>query len=395
MVSLSQRIGTAISTAELERRWAAARAAMDGAGIDVLLVHGTNDYLGGYVRWFTDIPATTGYPVSLVFAGPGDIRFVSQGSFGLDMRPGPVSPYRGVSRVLGAPGYASAGYTSRYEGVAVAAALADFARGTIGLVGPALSARLLDHLRETYPSARFVDACDLIDPIKADKSAEEVALIRRTAAMQDACLDSVRDALRPGLRDLEVAAIAEAAGRSMESEQGIFLVASAPAGEAAVYGIRRYQHRTIEAGDVVSVLIENSGPGGFYTEIGRTFVLGRASDAMREVNAVAVAQQHAVAARLAVGALPAEAWTGYNADLEAAGFAPEQRLFCHGQGYDLVERPLIRFDEPMPLGRTTNIACHPTIVRPDLFVSVCDNYLIADGRAERLHRSDQGLIELR
>ena len=36
-------------------------------------------------------------------------------------------------------------------------------------------------------------------------------------------------------------------------------------------------------------------------------------------------------------------------------FLPETRLYAHGQGYDLVERPAIREDEPMRIKPRMNI----------------------------------------
>ena len=58
----NDRITTAISTKELERRWAAARKEMRERGIDALVMQNNSDWLGGYVKWFTDIPATNAYP---------------------------------------------------------------------------------------------------------------------------------------------------------------------------------------------------------------------------------------------------------------------------------------------------------------------------------------------
>ena len=55
---LSERLQTPISTAELQRRWAAVRAAMAREKIDVLLMQNNNDHMGGYVKYFTDMPAT-------------------------------------------------------------------------------------------------------------------------------------------------------------------------------------------------------------------------------------------------------------------------------------------------------------------------------------------------
>ena len=70
-MALSERLNTPISTAELERRWKAVRTAMEAAKIDVLLMQNNNDHMGGYVRWFTDIPATNGYPQTVVFPRDG------------------------------------------------------------------------------------------------------------------------------------------------------------------------------------------------------------------------------------------------------------------------------------------------------------------------------------
>ena len=64
---LSERLQTPISTAELERRWGLVRAAMKREGVDVLLMQNNNDHMGGYVKWFTDMPATNGYPNTVIF----------------------------------------------------------------------------------------------------------------------------------------------------------------------------------------------------------------------------------------------------------------------------------------------------------------------------------------
>jgi hypothetical protein len=73
----------------------------------------------------------------------------------------------------------------------------------------------------------------------------------------------------------------------------------------------------------------------------------------------------------------------------------EPRLHCHGQGYDVVERPMIRHDEDMPLDTSMNIGLHPTFDNARLFVTVCDNFLIApDGKIEHLHKTPRKIFEL-
>ena len=81
---LSERLQTPISTAELERRWKAVRAAMKREGVDVLLMQNNNDHMGGYVKYFTDMPATNGYPNTVIFPADDEMTVVCQGPFNGD-----------------------------------------------------------------------------------------------------------------------------------------------------------------------------------------------------------------------------------------------------------------------------------------------------------------------
>src|SRR5689334_23478542 len=112
-MALSERLNTPVSTAELERRWRAVRAAMAKERIDVLLMQNNNDYMGGYVRYFTDMPATNGYPNTVVFPRDEEMSVVCQGPFG-GAEPTAMGDqtkrdqiWRGVKRILTTPSYAS------------------------------------------------------------------------------------------------------------------------------------------------------------------------------------------------------------------------------------------------------------------------------------------------
>ena len=76
------------------------------------------------------------------------------------------------------------------------------------------------------------------------------------------------------------------------------------------------------------------------------------------------------------------------------GRPEERRIHCHGQGYDLVERPFVRFDETMTIEADMNFACHPTYVKDGMFVWICDNYLIGpEGPGQRLHAFPEVIVE--
>jgi Xaa-Pro aminopeptidase len=400
MKELSERLQTPISTAELERRWAAVRTAMERDKVDVLLMQNNNDHMGGYVKYFTDLPATNGYPLTVVFPRDDLMTLVSMGPFGGDTSPaanGGDGMSRGVKQWLTTPSFASCYYTADYDPQLAAKALAPYAGGTIGLVGTAgMSFALVDCLRKgRFSNSRFVDASDMVDRIKVIKSAEERALIRRTAAMQDGAMRAAFAAIEPGMRDRDIAAIAQCYSQRHGSENGIYLCASMPPDVPSAFSQRHYQNRVIEDGDVVALLVEDSGPGGMYAELGRTCVVGKASAELKEEFAFALEARQFNLGLLKPGAHCAEVFAAYNDFMRQHGRPEERRLHCHGQGYDLVERPLIRSDEPMAIAQDMNIVVHPTYIRGHVLSWVCDNYLIeADGPGERLHHFPEAITEL-
>ncbi len=399
MGQLSDRLQTPISTAELERRWAAVRSAMEREKIDVLLMQNNNDHMGGYVKYFTDLPATNGYPLTAVFPRDDLMTLVSQGPFGGVSNPtvNGDGVSRGVKQWLTTPSFASCHYTASYDPELAAQALAPYAGGTIGLLGTyQMSFALVDNLQKgRFSNSRFVDASDTVDRIKVIKSAEERQLIRRTAAMQDGAMHAAFAAIEPGMRDRDIAAIAQCHSQRNGSENGIYLCASMPPDRPAQFSQRHFQNRVIDNGDVVALLVEDSGPGGMYTELGRTCVVGKASAELKDEFAFALQAREFNLSLLKPGTPCKDIFAAYNDFMRKNDRPEEKRLHCHGQGYDLVERPLIRSDEPMTIAKDMNIVVHPTYIRGHALSWVCDNYLIeADGPSERLHRFPEAITEL-
>jgi Xaa-Pro aminopeptidase len=397
MSDMAGRLICPISTAELERRWTAVRAAMKEHGTDVLLMQNSNEFSGGYVKWFTDMPSGNGTMTTVVFPKDDLMTVIAPGPFGLDVAPPPGDPVRrGVKRYLASPNFMGASFTTALDNENVEKALAECSGATIGLVAQgSIGHALVDHLkRGKLGNAKFVDATDLVDAIMAIKSDEEIALIRATAQLQDRAVHAAFDAIKPGMRDIEVTAVAENHTRNAGAEYGLLMAASSPIGEAVLIQPRHLQNRTIREGDQFVLLVETTGPGGYFCEIGRTCVLGKATQSMIDEFAFACEAQQYTVDRLKPGVSCAEVWNDYNDFMVRNGRPKENRLYCHGQGYHLVERPLVRFDETMPLAPRMNLAVHPMYRSKDTFTWICDNYLIGEHGAERLHAFPQEIVEL-
>jgi Xaa-Pro aminopeptidase len=166
-------------------------------------------------------------------------------------------------------------------------------------------------------------------------------------------------------------------------------------GEAAHFLPDYKQGRTIEAGDQIGFLIENCGSAGYYQEIARTIVLGKASSELRDTFAMCKAAQDYTISLCKPGALCSDVSKAYNAYMVEHGLPPEGRLYAHGHGYDLVERPLIRDDETMRMEAGMCFAIHPGVLNSSLFAVCCDNFLIEEtGLPTRLHKTEQRVFEI-
>jgi len=391
------RILNAVSSDELQRRWRAVRAAMRERHIDALVVQNSSDWVGGYIRWFSNQPATNGYPSSLVFPINEAMSFIEQGPFGgVHEASREETRITGIARRLTTPSYPSVGYTGAYDADIAAQELRRCGAARVGLVAPAaMYHRFGESLREFLTGTDIVDATDLVDRIKAVKSPEERACIGQVAAMQDEVMKRVREFVRPGLKDYEVAAYAQYVGQQLGSEQGIFLCSSAPWGQAASFRPRSMQGRTIERGDLFSLLIENNGAGGYYTELSRIFVLGPVPQELRDAHTAVLEVQRFALSLLKPGAACRDIAEQLNAFLREHNLPEERRLSVHGMGYDMVERPLIREDEDMRIEENMAIVCHPGVLNSRMFVHNTDLYLIeANGPSECLHRTPKQIFTI-
>jgi len=398
MPSMTEKLVSRISDAELERRWSLTRAAMEKAGIDALVMQNSNEFVGGYVKWFTDLPARQGVPLTVIFPREGDMIVVRAGPRGgrlMDAGDGDW-PWRGVSRVLTVPYTTAECTTNTVDAELAVTELQSLGARKIGWLGMgAIRFSFGKYLTDHLGGVSLTDFSFAVDGIKAIKSPEEIDLIRATARMQDDVFAHVLSVIEPGMREFEVAAAAYYQTQLRGSSQGFVLTGSAPMGSPATKGLRHFQNRRLQEGDQFTILIETNGEGGYYTEIGRTIVLGKASNEMLDEFEFAEQAQRETLKQLKPGAAPAEIWANHNEFMRNGGRPEERRLYAHGQGYDLVERPSLRDDDPMRIEKDMNIVVHPTFQTDTTYAWICDNYMVeANGVSDCLHHTEKMVFEL-
>jgi Xaa-Pro aminopeptidase len=394
---MNERLLNPISDAELDRRWVAVRNAMAEQGVDALVVQSNNDWLGGHVKWLTDHPATNGYPKTVVFHANDWMTVIDMGPRGGRRKlGGNDETHRGVGEILTTPAFTSVAYTDEYHAELVVSDIRRRNYKDVGIAGGgALPHTFMTRIARDLTPIRLTDMTESIDRIKAIKSPEEISAIRRAAHMQDEIFARLLAKVTPGMRDTDITALAQYEGRLLGSEQGLFLGNSAPLGVRSGFADRYQQGRALKPGEHFTILIENNGPGGFYTELARTLVFGKATQQLLDGFAAMKAAQDHTLSLIKPGASCRDIAAAHDEYMRSRNFPPELRLYCHGQGYDLVERPLVRSDETMTLAAGMNLAVHPGYETDALFAVICDNYLVeADGPSECLHLTEKKVFEI-
>lgn len=383
-----------VSRAELERRWKLVRDHLRERKIDCLVAVSTEpNNNAGYTRWLTD--ASTAYRHVVVFHASDFMTVVQHGFHGTrrELR-GDDAAFPGVGELINVAEFPAINYTQRYEADALAGMLKRRGYKRVALANPdAMPWAIVEAVKGAV--AEVIDETEAFDRWQAIKSAEEKAMIMKAIEMQDSVFKTLLTKIRPGMRDLEVASIIHYEGRLLGSTHGTIMAGSAPPGQPAMILPSNVQGRTFQRGDYMSVLLENTGPGAYFAEVARPVSLGKpAPELVEAFEKVKEAQAYSTSL-MKPGADPKEIFAAYNDYMKKHGLPEEGRIHSHAQGYDIVQRPLIRFDEPMKLEPDMFFAVHPAESKANVFTFVCDNLFITkDGNSGWLHKTERRIFEI-
>ena len=383
-----------ISKQELERRWKAVRRAMEKEKLDCLIMQNNNQFLGGYTRYFTGTPASSSYTMTVIFPLKEDMTTISHGGPPLLPSPPEWATY-GIKERISLPYIPTLTRTNDMDAKAAVETLKRLKVKSLGVIAPAfLCAFMYNYIKENLPEVEIKYSTDLVDEIKAVKSEEELAVIKETAKMQDIVWGAVPAMVRPGVREYEIRSEIQRLCWNWGSEEQLIMVGSQPAGTPAPQKIDFYQNRTLQEGDQVCIMPEVSGAGGFYCEIGRFVCIGDAPKPLVDLWDFMVELQDETAKMLKPGADPTEIFKFYNDELAGKKCMPDLRLFCHGQGYDLVERPSMRPEEDMTVKAGMNIAIHPMTMNAErnAYGFCCDNFIVSESGTYRIHKTPREIF---
>ena len=261
-----------LSKAERDRRWSVTSDQMRMRGIDCLVLWGWPamwDFCTANARYLSPIGGNAenntlifplqGEPTSFVFMP----TFVEYWKRAQDW----------VSDVRSRRGTWSDTVVARLKELGLERATI----GMDGLAGPLdpdgwVPYSVVEALKSALPNVRFVDLGDLLETMRSVKSAEEIELLEKAAALGDKMLQACRDRARLGVRESEVYAhMMQAMLADGGEEPTLFLWACDR--YPFPHPFRLPTTRPMEARDLITCEIHPK-TGGYFTHVERTFCLG-------------------------------------------------------------------------------------------------------------------------
>lgn len=234
-----------------------------------------------------------------------------------------------------------------------------------------------------------------VDTLRQVKDAAEIAQIRRACQIADDAFEKVLPIIKPGVRELDVAAELEYLMRRLGSEGAAFttivasgLRSSLPHGTAS--------DKKICAGEFVTMDFGATWCG-YKSDITRTICVGRASVEQRKIyDMVLDAQLHGLKA-ITAGKSGVDVDAAVRDMLTAAGYG---KFFVHGLGHgvglEIHEEPrLSKLSKCEKLLPNMIVTDEPGVYIENFGgVRIEDTVLVTNGKAEPLTRSPKNLIEL-
>jgi Xaa-Pro aminopeptidase len=351
--------------------------AMTQAGIQEMLLYG-NAWQGDYLRYAADFGILEGHGIAIVSADGTTELYLD-----------------------------SATEVERAE-VEVPGAKIHFAADIAHAVGARLDCvanhRLAAAPRRFVPnwladksrSFALEDGTALVDRLLMHKLPEEIAALRRAAALADDAYVAFQQAAKPGRRQYELVADIEAYLRSRGCPDNFMIIGS---GGKDVLGMTPPSERRIAPGDLVTTEL-TPALEGYFVQICRTLVVGQATDTQRRAFALFREALEAGIAAVRPGATAGDVARAENDVFRKYGLGEYTsskwtRVRGHGLGLFCDSKPHLLEDVDTPLVPGMALIVHPNTYHPDVgYLVLGDAVVVTETGAEVLTKTARELFEV-
>jgi len=185
-------------------------------------------------------------------------------------------------------------------------------------------------LSQAVPQVTIASATPVTAGCRMIKSTHEIALMRLASQVTLAAYEAVYHALRPGMSQRDVSGLIDAAYRQL----GFPGDASVMVDQATAFPHGLATPQVIREGSIV-MIDDGCTVEGYQSDITRTFVIGKASDKMKQVFDIVLHAQSAALAAARPGAECGSVDAAARKVITEAGYGPDYKYFTHRLGHGL------------------------------------------------------------
>lgn len=250
------------SIAERDRRWKAVREAMDRQGWDVLITPSHTGHWGQFQpdsRYLSSIGQTM-YECFVVFPKAGEVTAIVRSENMAEWFKQVQSWVQDVRDAGG--GHWSRAAIQRLKELNVASqriGVSGLGPGLVRTPEGTMRWVTMENIRRAFPDARFENATEVMQEIRAVKSDEEIAFMERAAGFADLEIEAMVRTARPGVKEYEVIAEMHYAGLKAGAEYPFMM--NFGSGQPPTYAHFAATHRVLQKGDWFTNEIESKYAG--------------------------------------------------------------------------------------------------------------------------------------
>jgi Xaa-Pro dipeptidase len=200
-----------------------------------------------------------------------------------------------------------------------------------------LFATELEFLKESLPNATFVNALSLVDRVTYVKDPQEIRLLRQAAAIADAAQEGVRESLRVGMSETEIAGIGELEMRRLGSEfhwpvTGSSEIASGYRSWYHMGGCTPPTDKLLQRGETLLVDMHPTYRH-YYSDLAHNYIVGKPTVEQRRLADAYLKAAEKLVSSLKSGSTIGSVWKAVCENISSSGYAKYTLpAFGHGIG---------------------------------------------------------------
>ncbi len=267
-------------------------------------------------------------------------------------------------------------------------------RGRIGIENSFMNVEMYELLKRTFPNSGLIETLNVIEDLAQVKEEYEIEAIKRAVKITDKVFKSVLDEVKPGVRELDIAAEISYQHMKNGAQKNSFetIVASGPR-SALPHGIA--SNRKIRKGDFVTFdmgcLVD-----GYASDMTRTIVVGEATKKQKNIYSIVLQAQQSAVDAIKPGIKCSELDDIARKIISDAGYGDNfPHSLGHGLGLEVHARPVLAKQSQAKLKPGMVVTVEPGIyINGWGGVRIEDDVLVTGEGHQVLNKSTKELLEL-